>query len=159
MGPVVGSIGCIQGQFALNLILGTTPSPLGQLLSINLQTLRQSAFRFDDAPEPATDQYLGFIGRDDITPQDWVVDLRGQTNTAGVQYLSLDDFLHHQSQPPYQEAHSSREHSSREHSPREHSQRAVLVCRTGLTAWRAARRLQNYWQGQISLIALGDDPL
>jgi molybdopterin/thiamine biosynthesis adenylyltransferase len=144
MGPVVGTIGCIQAQFALNLLLDLQPFVLGQLLSIDLRNLRQSNFRFDDAPEPSTEQYLGFISVDDIDFQDWVVDLREESSKADVQYFTLDEFRHHQPKPPYQE---------------KSTQRAVMVCRTGLTAWRAARILQNYWQGEISLIALGDDPL
>ncbi|MCV2402490.1 HesA/MoeB/ThiF family protein [Marinomonas sp. C2222] len=145
MGPVVGTIGCIQAQFALNFLLKLHPSPLGQLLSIDLQNLRQSSFRFDEAPEPPLTQHLGFLAIEDITPTDWLVDLRGiktqQTSeNRPVQHLSLDDFQQEQATPNT-------------------NQRAVIVCRTGLTAWRAARILQSYWQGEIGLIALGDDPL
>jgi hypothetical protein len=153
MGPTVGAVGCIQAQFALNALLNLTPSPLGQLLSIDLRNLSQRTFRFDDAPEPPIEQQLGFIDSCDINQQDWLVDLRNLNETCitantqtqcgqlvPIRRLSLNDFQHKQPQPNT-------------------SQRAVIVCRTGLTAWQAARVLQNYWQGDIRLIAMGDNPL
>ncbi|MEO9274169.1 HesA/MoeB/ThiF family protein [Marinomonas sp. 5E14-1] len=137
MGPVVGVLGSLQAQFALNVLLDVEPSPLGQLVSMDLRHSRQSHFRFDDAPEPPPEHYLGFISKEHITDQDWVVDFRS---------TSLDEFEQQQFQLQPQSQSST-------------TQRAVLVCRTGLTAWRAARKLQTYWQGEIRLIALGDDPL
>lgn len=144
MGPVVGTIGSLQAQFTLNLLLNLEPSPLGQLLSMDLRDLRQTSFRFDKAQEPSNEQYLGFISPEDVTPQDWLVDLRKVNQQEGIQYVTLDKFDQQQIQPP---------------NSNEHPQRAVIVCHTGLTAWRAARKLQTYWQGEIRLIALGDDPL
>ncbi|WOD07140.1 HesA/MoeB/ThiF family protein [Marinomonas sp. GJ51-6] len=131
MVPVVGAIGSLQAQFTLNILLNIEPSPLGQLVSMDLRSFRQSHFRFDEAPEPSPEHYLGFISKEHMTSQDWVMDLRT---------ITLDEFEQQQLQPNT-------------------TQRAVLVCRTGLTAWRAARKLQTYWQGEIRLIALGDDPL
>ncbi|BBO29354.1 hypothetical protein AltI4_37420 [Alteromonas sp. I4] len=146
MGPVVGVLGCLQAQFALNTLLAIEPSPVGQLLSVDLKNLQQSGFRFDSASEPPTQDALTFISPRDITQEDWVVDVRdGMTETsrqsdAIVQHFSLDDFR------------------TRQYKPDEH-RRAVIVCRTGLTAWRAARLLQTYWQGDIRLIAMGNAPL
>ena len=146
MGPVVGVLGCLQAQFALNTLLAIEPSPVGQLLSVDLKNLQQSGFRFDSASEPPTQDTLSFISPRDITQEDWVVDVRdGMTETSSqsdaiVQHFSLDDFR------------------TRQYKPDAH-RRAVIVCRTGLTAWRAARLLQTYWQGDIRLIAMGNVPL
>ena len=145
MGPVVGTIGSIQAQFSLNILLNLSPSPLGQLLTVNLSTLAQSGFRFDKAPEPTTEQQLHFIDCNDLHKNDWVVDLRTPTTKKtdtlpSIAYLSLNDFQQHKPCP-------------------DSSQRAIIVCKTGLTAWRAARCLQQYWQGEIKLIAMGDSPL
>lgn len=149
MGPVVGTLGCMQAQFALNILLKLEASPLGQMLSVDLRNLRLTSFRFDGAPEPNISDTLRFIDASDINKRDWVVDLRtpvedGVTDHGDVkrhiQFASLHDFTQRQVKP-------------------QASQRAVIACKTGLTAWRAARILQQYWQGEILLIAMGEDPL
>lgn len=154
LGPAVGTLGSIQAQFALNILLQLQPSPLGQLMSIDLRNLRQSSFRFDMAVEPSIEDTLHFIDFSDIRKDDWIVDLRAvdlQTGTKLseaengdsdpiIQVVTLDEF--------------------RQQKPRPKSeQRAVIACKTGLTAWRAARILQQYWQGEINLIAMGEKPL
>jgi len=149
MGPVVGTLGCMQAQFALNILLKLQPSPLGQLLNIDLRNLTQTSFRFDDAPEPNIDDALRFIDASDINQEDWVVDLRTHSNRISaksidtkpkVHYATLDDFAQHKLSPKTK-------------------QHAIIACKTGLTAWRAARMLQQYWQGNISLVAMGEAPL
>lgn len=142
MGPVVGAIGAAQAQMALAQIIGLSPSPLGQLISLDLRTFRCGGFRFDGAPEPAAD--LGFIAATDITPDDFVVELRdaveAPTPVSGTaRRISVSDFR------------------TREWTPNE-NQRAVFACRTGLRAWQAATHLRSYWAGDIFLIAMGGTP-
>lgn len=142
MGPVVGMIGAAQAQMALGCLIGQTPSPLGQLISFDLQTFRTSGFRFDNAPEPHAD--LKFIAANDIIAPDFVVELRDTVEApdpvcAHAQRLTVAQFADHMPVPA-------------------NDQRAVFVCRSGLRAWQAASNLRSYWDGDISLVAIGDTP-
>lgn len=143
MGPVVGTIGAMQAQMALNTLLALSPSPMGQLVSIDMRSFRTGGFRFDGAPEP--EQALTFIAPTAIIASDFVVDLRGHDEspipvTPSALRLTVDDFNTTQPSP-------------------DTGQRAVLTCRSGLRAWQAARALQTYWTGDITLIAMGDPAL
>lgn len=148
LGPVVGVLGTLQCQMALNILLTISPSPLGQMVSVNLQKFSQQSFRFDSAPEPDDASKLSFIGNSSVLNSDWVVDLRTslyeekpvKETPLQLQITNLADFKASASAP-------------------DHDQRAVIVCRTGLTAWQAARHLQTYWQGKIVLVALGESKL
>ena len=140
MGPVVGTLGAMQAQMALNTLLGHSPSPLGQLMQVDFGSLRTSQFRFDKAPEPKNP--LTFIAANAILPDDFVVDLRTHeevrnTVTDTALRMTVSDF-------------------DKTHPLPDTSQRAVLTCRSGLRAWQAARKLQNHWNGDIKLIAMGD---
>ena len=75
MGPVAATIGALQAQMALSVLLGHAPTALGQMLSLDLATWRLSGFRFDTAPEPASLSPV-VVSYTDIMPQDLVVDLR-----------------------------------------------------------------------------------
>lgn len=140
MGPLVGMIGAAQAQMALAVLIGQAPSPLGQLISFDLQNFRTSGFRFDSAPEPHAG--LGFIAASQISDNDFVVELRDSIEaptpvTPTAQRLSVAEFTRNTPIP----------------SP---DQRAVFACRSGLRAWNAATHLRSCWAGDISLIALGD---
>ncbi|OWU84307.1 thiamine biosynthesis protein ThiF [Oceanicola sp. 22II-s10i] len=75
MGPLVGTLGALQAQMALSVLLRHAPTPLGQMLSIDLTTWRVSSFRFDGAPEP--DQALPrIVARAETGAGDIVIDLR-----------------------------------------------------------------------------------
>jgi molybdopterin/thiamine biosynthesis adenylyltransferase len=137
LGPVVGMLGCLQAQMALAVLLGLRPTPLGQLVSLD-GGLRFGGFRFDGAPEPADP--LRFADPGEIAEGDFVADLRGaeEAPRAAGWRLRVEDFG--------------------EGGPRpEAGQRAMLVCRSGLRSWQAARRLRRVWDGEIRLVAMGEE--
>lgn len=140
LGPVVGLLGCLQAQMALAILLRLTPSPLGQLVSFEAAGLRFGGFRFDGAPEPMNP--LAFLAPAAITPADFVADLRPVDEaptpaTPTARRLAVADF------GPAGPTPAS-------------GQRAVLVCRSGLRSWQAATRLAAVWDGEITLVAMGD---
>lgn len=139
MGPVVGTVGAYQAQMALNVLLQSSPSPLGQLVTMDLKSYRNSGFRFDGATEPTNP--LKFIVPQVIDPSDFVVDLRDveeapiPVTPTALRYV-VNDFDTIQPRP-------------------QAGQSAVLTCCSGLRAWQAARKLQRYWDGHVYLIAMG----
>lgn len=141
MGPVVGLIGAAQAQMALGVLLGSNPSPLGQMMSFDLNTYRSSGFRFDNAPEPEVD--LRFGAAQMIAATDFVIELRDHAEapvpvSRDATRMSVAEFKSHSLSP-------------------DPDQRAVFACRSGLRAWQAASHLRSYWAGDILLIAMGDD--
>lgn len=140
LGPVVGMIGAAQAQMALAVIAGLSPSPLGQVLRFDMGSYRMSGFRFDGAPEPARD--FTFIAPAQIKPADFVIELRGQREAA----IPV---------APQARRESVAEFKAATDAPNP-DQRAVFACRSGLRAWQAATHLRSYWDGPISLIAMGD---
>ena len=136
LGPVVGMLGALQAEMALALLLGLGPSPLGRL--VRLDAGRFAEFRFDGAPEPEGPQPR-FIARAAIGAGDFVADLRDAAEAPRPAHpaalrLRVEDFGPGGPVP----------------GP---GQRAVLACRSGLRAWRAARRLAAVWPGEIALLA------
>lgn len=136
LGPVVGMLGCLQAQMTLRLLVGTTPSPLGEFT--RLDNGRFTQFRFDGAPESPGPR---FIARQDIRAGDLVVDLRPKDEaprkaTPGA--LRMPGYGPIGPLP-------------------EPGRRAVVACRSGLRSWRAAEALSRRWDGEITLLALGDE--
>lgn len=72
-GPAVATLGAMQAQMALAVMAGIAPSPIGKLVTLDLENWRFGGFSFADAediPGPA------FIAPSQIGPDDHVIDLR-----------------------------------------------------------------------------------
>lgn len=139
LGPVVGILGSLQAQMALAVLAGLSPSPLGQLVTVDAGGMRFGGFRFSDAPEP--DWTPRFIAPEAMQDNDFIVDLRAPDEAP----LIRADACRHSVA------------SFGPGGPRpDPSQRAVLVCRSGLRSWQAAERLRQVWDGEIALVAAGD---
>lgn len=135
LGPVVGTLGAMQAQMALNLLLGITPSPLGQMVQYDGRTLRSNGFRFDEAPEPSS--FFRFLSASHLTSDDHIVELR-DASEAPV--------------PIHPDARRISSGQLNEIDPNK-NKRLALCCATGLRAWRAAERIQTHWPGEIVLVA------
>ncbi|WP_415545167.1 HesA/MoeB/ThiF family protein [Gluconobacter potus] len=125
LGPAVAALGAIQAQMTLSILLEMQPSPLGQMISLDLEHWRSSSFRFDDAPSPEEEGPF-ILGLKEISEADRVFDLRERDETG----------------PP------SVEWAAR--GPVENPEmldmkaaRTVFVCTSGLRAWRAAKRFSG----------------
>ncbi|MEX3314994.1 ThiF family adenylyltransferase [Sulfitobacter sp. PS-8MA] len=135
LGPVVATLGAMQAQMTLSVLLDHAPSPLGLMMIWNAATWRMSRFRFDAAPEPPPP--ARFIAQSQITPRDLVIDLRAEAPApfcAEARHVP-PDALDELRIPP-------------------DTSRIVLACRTGLRAHHAAQSLGPRWPGDIALLAL-----
>lgn len=138
LGPSVGIVGSLQAQMALTVLTGDC-TPLGQLVSYDATTLRFGSFRFDAAPNP--DPNPAFIAVKQIVPGDFLIDLRAAAEPgpklSGATRCEMSQIgLHGPTPDP--------------------KQRVVLACASGLRAWQAAERLSQHWDGEIKLLALGN---
>jgi sulfur-carrier protein adenylyltransferase/sulfurtransferase len=142
LGTAVGVMGTLQAHMVLSLLLGLKADVLGQLITIDFNTLRFGGFSFTSAREP-TGVIVPFIAVDQLDSADVVIDLRSFTeapvspiasalriDVAGVEGDAGQGF------PP--------------------ASRIVLCCRTGVRAWRAARALQKRGHANLALIAFGE---
>ena len=142
LGPSVGVVGAVQAEMAIAVLTGASPSPLGQLVTYDADGTRFGGFRFDAATDPMPKP--AFIAATDVRPDDFLIDLR-----------AVDEAGPALPQPAIR--HSVDSFAPGGPTPKT-DQRAVLACRSGLRAWRAAQRLSTYWTGEVKLIALGDRP-
>ena len=149
MGPVAATLGSIQAQMALAVLLGQQPSPLGLMVSVDLSSYEFRRFRFDLAPEPDGVDYP-FIGRASITPDDCVIDLRNTDESAELCVPHATRVL--------PDALSEWLHIHLAHAAPRTEQRLILACRSGLRAWRAADAIRADWLGDIYLMAVGESP-
>lgn len=137
MGPVVATIGALQAQMALAVLLRLTPSPLGQMMVLEAATWRMSGFRFDGAPEP--DRPARFIAERALRDGDVIVDLRSEMAAPfrpDARHMPVEAVAA-MSVPPG-------------------AARVVFACRTGLRAHRAGEVLRARWPGEIALLAIPD---
>ncbi len=135
LGPVVGVIGAMQAQVTLHALLQRRPSPLGQMITLDLQSMRFGGFDFRTAPEPET--RFPFMARADICPTDLVIELRGKDEAPkpivpSAMRLTLNKIISFQP---------------------DCDQRVVLCCASGLRAWRAAQDLQSRGYRRLALLA------
>lgn len=132
LGPVVGMIGAMQAQMALSVLLGLSPSPLGQLVRFDGLRFQSSSFRFDDAPEPAG--RFAFVAASELGAGDKIIELRedGTPLHTRAHRLSAAQVSGHLPDP---------------------ETRLVLCCATGLRAWRTAEQVRQVWPGEIVLVA------
>lgn len=136
MGPVVGILGSMQAQMALQILLNHDPSPLGQMVSVDMKTLHFNSFSFVGANEPA--HHFPFVSIRDLTAADRVIELRSHAETPVLIHAS-----------------AKRTHpDALDRLPRS-KRRTVLICHSGLRAWRAAAVLRAEGQKNLALLAAG----
>ncbi|MFU1683495.1 HesA/MoeB/ThiF family protein [Phaeobacter piscinae] len=137
MGPVVGVIGAWQAQLALKLLLNHQPTPRGRLFSVDFAGLQMGGFDFSTAEEPS--RPFPFIGRNAITDEDYVVELRSAqeapTPAVRAAVRILPEALRASDLP--------------------RDRRVVLACHSGLRAWRMAAEIAPEFVGEIVLLAAG----
>jgi molybdopterin/thiamine biosynthesis adenylyltransferase/rhodanese-related sulfurtransferase len=142
LGTAVGVMGTLQAHMVLSLLLDLKPGVLGQLVTVDFQTLRFGGFSFCGAQEPAG-VIWPFIAADQVDSADVVIDLRSLTEApvspiAAALRLDVDAV----------EKGAARELPG--------ASRFVLCCRTGVRAWRAAKALQLQGRENLALIAFGE---
>ncbi|MEJ6395838.1 HesA/MoeB/ThiF family protein [Gymnodinialimonas sp. 2305UL16-5] len=135
LGPAVGTIGALQAQMALRVLLRSDPSPLGRLVTLDLAKLRFGGFAFHGSPEP--EQYVPFVAKSMLDDSDQIIELRSEDEVArpiapSAMRLRPDGL-------------------DRFEAPAD--TRVVLCCRSGLRAWRAASVLQAKGHRQLALLA------
>jgi molybdopterin/thiamine biosynthesis adenylyltransferase len=135
MGPVVSMLGAMQAQMALAILLEMKPSPLGQMLTVDMGNYRFATFRFDEAEEPGG--HFPFVAGAELADDDLIVELRSADEAP---------------EPVHCAARRLAPEGLREALPPE-DRRLVLACATGLRAWRAAEEMQEKWPGEIVLVA------
>ena len=141
LGTAVGVLGTLQAHLTLALLLQLSPTVLGQLVSVDLRTLRFSGFSFASAREPGGPA-LRFIAPEEVTAADVVVDLR---SLAEAPLSPFPGAL----RVPVEEVESAGLGQAAQ-------ARVVLCCRSGIRAWRAGQALRRAGHADLALIALGD---
>lgn len=135
-GSSVGTIGSLQAQMVLNILLAIEPNPLGQMLRCDFKKFQFSRFSFRDAPEPIGG--FKFVSLAQIEAADRVIELRSTSECPlSVVPQAQRVAMHNVSGLAIG------------------AQRTVVICRTGLRAWNAALALRQKGQDNIVLVATG----
>jgi hypothetical protein len=141
LGTAVGVMGTLQAHMALAVLLNLQPTVLGQLITVDLRTLRFGGFSFAAAQEPCGN-HLPFIAPGQIAPTDIIIDLRSLAEAPISPFKSA------------LRIEVDTVEKAAAHLP--HGPRIVLCCRSGVRAWRAARALQASGHDDLALVALGE---
>jgi molybdopterin/thiamine biosynthesis adenylyltransferase len=139
MGPVVATLGAMQAQMVLSALLKHNPSPMGQLMSVDMQSWRLSSFRFDTAGEPET-PVPRVLAREEITSRDIVIELRDACEAPEL---------------PLRQAQRITADALAGFVP-EAGRRVVFSCATGQRAWRAATDLARRADNTVAILALSE---
>ncbi|MGK3122739.1 ThiF family adenylyltransferase [Candidatus Pantoea formicae] len=135
MGPAVATLGAMQAQMALSVLLGLQPSPLGCVVNCDFVNWHFRQFRFDGAEEP--EQAVPFIDQKQLAADDCVVELRGLEEAPDSVAAKVERILPQalaQWQPPQ-------------------DQRIVLVCASGIRAAKAAADLAQRGFTRLAILA------
>lgn len=135
LGPVVGTLGALQAQIALRVLLTAEPSPLGQLVTLDLAQLSFGGFGFRGAPEP--NDVVPFVATHMLGDRDLIIDLRDNDEAPG-------NIVNHALSM------SENELQTLSCVP---ERRIVLCCDSGVRAWRGAAALKARGAASVALLA------
>ena len=145
LGSVVGTIGLLQAQITLLTLLNTKPSALGRLFNFDGLKLNFTSIDFSQAKEPEQ-MPLRFIDQNMIDINDFVIELRDQREAPQpicqtAKRISIDEINHARIVPEFDNI-------------LQQGNRVVFCCQSGIRAWRAARLIDDYYSGELVLIAV-----
>lgn len=135
MGPAVATLGAMQAQMALSVLLNLQPSPLGSVINCDFINWHFRAFRFDGAEEP--ENTVPFIDEPLLTEDDCIVELRALEEAAVSVANNVERILPQAIaswQPPQ-------------------DRRIVLVCASGIRAAQAASVLTERGFTRLAMLA------
>lgn len=135
-GPAVGIVGSLEAHIALQVILQHKPSPLGRLVSVDLQTLAFGGFGFQNAPEPSGPG-IHFLSPADLRVDDLAIELRD------AQEAPLPSIAEAQRLLPSEVIQAD--------LPRD--RRIVLCCQSGVRAFKAAASLRACGFTNLAVVA------
>ncbi len=140
LGPVVAVLGALQAQVAIKLLV----AELGPatLVNIDLWNNHFSSINFSNAPEPEIQTLVAIIRRDEISPDDILIDVRNAEELLtpplpSAQHIPLTDISQRISEIPFE-------------------QRIVLCCISGRRANSAAQILADKHYKNLAILSIGE---